>query len=104
MNDQIDFSYAEEHVFNELNSLKNNLISEQELNKVQKKNNSSLHFSLINNSSKAIDLAVGVILNNPNLINDDFLNFDSVSIDDIKKESKKIFRSSNCTSLYYGKM
>ena len=72
--------------------------------KVQKKNNSSLHFSLINNSSKAIDLAVGAILNNPNLINDDFLNFDSVSIDDIKKESKKIFRSSNCTSLYYGKM
>ena len=104
LNDQIDFSYAEEHVFNELNSLKNNLISEQELNKVQKKNNSSLHFSLINNSSKAIDLAVGVILNNPNLINDDFLNFDSVSIDDIKKESKKIFRSSNCTSLYYGKI
>ena len=104
LNDDIDYSFAEEAIFNELNSLSSSLINEDELNKVQKKNESSLYFSLLSNSNKAIDLAVGEILGNPNLINEDFINFKAVSIYDICEEAKKIFRKSNCTSLYYGKM
>ena len=57
-----------------------------------------------NNSYKAVDLAVGATLGNPNLINDDFNNFKSISGSDILTEAKKIFCRSNCTSLYYGKM
>ena len=104
LNDNVDYSFAEERIFNELNSLSSILISDEELNKVQKKNESALRFSLLNNSYKAIDLAVGVNLGNPNLINDDFNNFKSISKSDILNEAKKIFRRSNCTSLYYGKM
>ena len=80
------------------------MISDKELNKVQKKNESALRFSLLNNSYKAVDLAVGATLGNPNLINDDFNNFKSISGSDILTEAKKIFCRSNCTSLYYGKM
>ena len=104
LNDNIDYLKAEESVFNELNLLQSKLISEQELIKVKNKNETSLHFSLLNNSYKAVDLAIGSILNNPNLINDDFSKYKSVSIDDIQAESKKIFHPTNCTSLYYGKM
>ena len=104
LNDNVDFYSAEEGIFNELNSLSSFLINEEELNKVQKKNESDLRFSLLNNSYKAIDLAVGATLGNPNLINDDFDNFKSISSSDILAEAKKMFCRSNCTSLYYGKM
>ena len=104
LNDNIDYSFAEECIFNELSSLSSLLISDKELNKVQKKNESALRFSLLNNSHKAVDLAVGATLGNPNLINDDFNNFKSISGSDILTEAKKIFCRSNCTSLYYGKM
>ena len=104
LNDNIDYLKAEESVFNELNLLQSKLITEQELIKVKNKNETSLHFSLLNNSYKAVDLAIGSILNNPNLINDDFSKYKSVSVDDIQAESKKIFHPTNCTSLYYGKM
>ena len=104
LNDNIDYSFAEECIFNELSSLSSLLISDKELNKVQKKNESALRFSLLNNSYKAVDLAVGATLGNPNLINDDFNNFKSISGSDILTEAKKIFCRSNCTSLYYGKM
>ena len=101
---ELDYSFAEECIFNELSSLSSLLISDKELNKVQKKNESALRFSLLNNSYKAVDLAVGATLGNPNLINDDFNNFKSISGSDILTEAKKIFCRSNCTSLYYGKM
>jgi len=104
LNDNIDYLKAEESVFNELNLLQSKLITEQELIKVKNKNETSLHFSLLNNSYKAVDLAIGSILNNPNLINDDFSKYKLVSVDDIQAESKKIFHPTNCTSLYYGKM
>ena len=104
LNDNIDYSLAEESIFNELNLLSSFLVSEEELSKVQKKNESALRFSLLNNSYKAVDLAIGAILGNPNLINEDFMSFSSISREDILNEARKIFLPSNCTSLYYGKM
>ena len=91
LNDNFDYLKAEESVFNELNLLQSKLITEQELIKVKNKNETSLHFSLLNNSYKAVDLAIGSILNNPNLINDDFSKYKSVSVDDIQAESKRFF-------------
>ena len=49
LNDNIDYLKAEESVFNELNLLQSKLITEQELIKVKNKNETSLHFSLLNN-------------------------------------------------------
>ena len=55
-------------------------------------------------NTQAVDLAIGTLLGNPNLINEDFSMFKSISRKDILIEAKKIFTKTNCTSLYYGKM
>ena len=104
LNDDIDYVLAEESIFKELNLLSSFLVSEEELIKVQKKNESALRFSLLNNSHRAVDLAIGAILGNPNLINEDFMRFSSITREDILNEARKIFLPSNCTALYYGKM
>ncbi len=104
LNENVDYSLAEKRIFHELESLSTFLISEEELNRVQKKNESALRFSSLNNSYKAVDLAIGALLGNPNLINEDFSMFKSISRKDILIEAKKIFTKNNCTSLYYGKM
>tara|TARA_B100001758_G_C17972783_1_gene384145 strand:- start:214 stop:609 length:396 start_codon:yes stop_codon:yes gene_type:complete len=104
LNENVDYSLAEKRIFHELESLSSFLISEEELNRVQKKNESALRFSALNNSYKAVDLAIGTLLGNPNLINEDFSMFKSISRKDILIEAKKIFTKTNCTSLYYGKM
>ncbi len=104
LNKDVDYSLAEQSIFNELDSLSSFVISKEELNRVQKKNESGIRFTNLNNSYKAIDLAIGAVLGNPNLINEELAVFKSISENDILFEAKKMFSETNCTSLYYGKI
>ena len=104
LNDGVDYLDAEKNIFEHLKFLSSNLIEEDELFKVIKKNESSLLFSHVNNSYKALDLAFGELLNNANLINEEIDVLKSIARVDIINECDKLFVENNCTALYYGKI
>ena len=86
-----------------MDKLCNFLVSKNELNSSLKNNESTILFSYSDNSYKAIDLAIGELLGDPNLINKQIEMYNSINSNQIMSESIAIFDAKNHTSLYYGK-
>ena len=97
----ISFETAEKHIEEELEVLKNELISEYELQKVKNKVESTLLFGETSALTKAMNLAYFEMLGDCDLINSETEKYNSVSLQDIKNQANKVFRKENCSTLYY---
>ncbi|MBA3898769.1 MAG: insulinase family protein [Bacteroidetes bacterium] len=97
----VDVKTAEEAIEKELDKLINEKVTDRELNKVKNKVESTLVFSTMNVSNKAMNLAYFELLGDAALINKEVENFSKVSAEDIQQEARKIFKSTNCSTLYY---
>lgn len=92
---------AEAAIWDELELLKNDLIAENELQKLKNKIESQQAFGDAGALNKAMNLAYYELLGDANLINTEINNYNKVSAQDIQRVAKEIFTKENSAVLFY---
>ncbi len=97
----ISIEAGDKAIHEELEKVKNEIISETELQKVKNKVESLLAFEDISLMNRANSLANYELLGNANLMNEELANYQAVTGEEIQRECRNIFVDSNCSTLYY---
>ena len=92
---------AEEAVSEEMEKIKNEPVTEIELQKVKNKTESTIAFEDMTAMNRANSLAFYELLGDAELMNEELPKYNAVTVEDILHESKKIFRAENSSTLYY---
>ncbi|MGZ3938007.1 MAG: M16 family metallopeptidase, partial [Flavisolibacter sp.] len=92
---------AEAAITVELEKLKQEKISDAELQKVKNKTESMIAFEDMSLMNRANSLAYYELLGDASLMNTELDRYNKVTIDDVKDLSKEIFREENSTTLWY---
>jgi zinc protease len=92
---------AEKAVEKELDKMKNELVSEVELQKVKNKTESMIAFEDMSVMSRANSLAYYETLGDAAWMNFELEKYATVTTEDILQESRNIFRNSNCNTIHY---
>ncbi|MEJ7588808.1 MAG: pitrilysin family protein [Ferruginibacter sp.] len=97
----VDLNIAEAAVNDELQKLKENGITEFELEKVKNKTESAMAFEDMSLMNRAASIATYELLGDANLINTELASYQAVTCEQILAEARIIFKESNCSTLYY---
>lgn len=97
----IKMEVAEKAVEEELNKMKNELVSENELQKVKNKTESMIAFEDMSVMNRANSLAYYEMLGDASWMNFELDKYGSVTTEDILQESRNVFRNENCNTIYY---
>ncbi len=97
----VDVQTAEDAIKQEIENVCNGGIVEEELDKVKIKAESTLIFSEVSILNKAMNLAYYELLGDAEMINQEINKYRKVTTKQVQQSAKKIFRSENCSSLYY---
>jgi predicted Zn-dependent peptidase len=92
---------ADNAIMEELEKLKSEFVSNNELTKVKNKVEATHVFGEVEVLNKATNLAVSELLGNADIINNEVGKYLSVTIEQIKEQANLIFRKENCSTLYY---
>lgn len=92
---------AEQAVAKELERMKNELVSDTELQKVKNKTESMMAFEDMSVMSRANSLAYYETLGDAAWMNYELEKYGSVTTEDILQESRRIFRDTNCNTIHY---
>jgi predicted Zn-dependent peptidase len=92
---------AEKGVAEELEKLKNELVSEIELQKVKNKTESTIAFEDMTLMNRANSLAYYELLGDAQLMNKELEKYNAVTTSDILNAAQDIFREENSNTLYY---
>ncbi|ALI99221.1 M16 family metallopeptidase [Rufibacter tibetensis] len=76
-------------------------ISDEELQKVKNQAETSIVFSEIELLNRALNLAVGKLMGNPNHVNEEGALIQAVTSEDIHRQAQQILRPENCSTLIY---
>ncbi len=97
----ISVETALEAIWEQLDELKNDLISDRELLKIQRRYESEVVFSEASSLAKAQSLGACENLGDVNLVNSEINTYLSVTPDDLKKVANQLFRpEGSCTLIY----
>jgi zinc protease len=97
----IKMADAEKAIEDELDKMKNELVSEPELQKVKNKTESMIAFEDMSVMNRANSLAYYELLGDASWMNFELEKYGSVTTEDILQESRSIFRKENSNTLYY---
>ncbi|MGE0088229.1 MAG: M16 family metallopeptidase [Bacteroidales bacterium] len=97
----ISIDKAEKAIENELRKICENTVDDYEINKVKNKFESIHQFGQLSAMNKAMDLAYQELLGDADRINYEVQNYRNVNKEDIKRVATKMFKSTNCSTLYY---
>ena len=97
----ISIEEGEKAVMEEVERMKEELVTAIELEKVKNKVESMLAFEDISLMNRADSLASYELLGNADLINQELGFYFAVTAEDIRLECAKIFVETNCSTLYY---
>ncbi len=92
---------AEKAVELELEKMKNELVSVEELQKVKNKTESMIAFEDMSVMSRANSLAYYEILGDAEWMNTELEKYAAVTAEEIQQQSRNIFRNTNCSTLHY---
>ena len=92
---------AEAAISEELDKLKQEKISDAELQKVKNKTESMIAFEDMSLMNRANSLAYYELLGDASLMNTELDRYNKVTVDDVKDLSNEIFREENSTTLWY---
>jgi len=92
---------AEKAVDEELEKMKQERVSEAELQKVKNKTESTIAFEDMSVMNRANSLAFYELLGDADLMNTELGKYTAVTTADILEESKNIFKEENSSTLYY---
>ncbi|MFA5328727.1 MAG: pitrilysin family protein [Prolixibacteraceae bacterium] len=99
--DGISLETARKVIDRELDRMKQESVSEYELEKVKNKVEANIVYGELNYLTKAMNLATNEILKDAELINTQIENYRSVTTQQIQEVSQAIFRPENCSILNY---
>ena len=97
----VDMKDAEAGLHAELEKIKAEAISDNELQKVKNKTESIMAFEDMSIMNRANSLAFYELLGDADLMHTEFERYNQVTVADIQKECKEIFTESNCNTLWY---
>lgn len=97
----ITFEAAEAAIHEELEYLKNNLIGETELTKVQNKTETNVRFGDVSVLNRAMKLAFAEFLGDISLVNTEIDQYLKVRPETLQNVAKNMFTDTNCSTLYY---
>lgn len=92
---------AEAGIDEELQKVMTELVKADELEKVKNKVESTMEFSEMDLSGRALNLAIAEYMGDVELVNTELELFRKVTPEDIRKQAAEIFRKTNCSTLYY---
>lgn len=92
---------AEQHIWQQLDRLKEERIEEQELQKVKNKVESTMLFSELSILDKAMNLAFFEMLSKAEDYNREVEKYSAVSSEDILRVANAVFKKENSSTLYY---
>ena len=92
---------AERAIEKELELLKNEAITDYEIEKLKNKFESTSVFSEIGNQNRASNLAYFELLGDANLINLQVPQYLKVTAEEVRNKARQIFRKENSSTLYY---
>lgn len=101
LNKGITFEQTEAAIWNELETLINQPVPSEELQKVVNRVESSIIFSETNLWMKAFTLAFYEVLGDANGINQEIEKYDKITAGEVQRLSRQIFTPQNCSVLYY---
>ena len=99
--DGISLKTARMEIERELDQIKQEKVTEYELEKVKNKVEANIEYSEMNYLTKAMNLATNEILQDAGLINSQSDFYRSVTSTQIQEVANQIFRPENCSVLYY---
>ncbi|MBA9077568.1 MULTISPECIES: M16 family metallopeptidase [Rufibacter] len=76
-------------------------VSEEELQKVKNQAETSIVFSEIELLNRAMNLAYGKLMGNPNYVNEEADFIQAVTAEDIYQQAQEVLRPENCSTLLY---
>ena len=97
----VSIEQAEAAIWEELDKIKAELVSAEELTKVQNKVESTMVFSEMSLLDKAMNLAYYELLGDADLLNHETEKYLQVTPEQIKEEANKLFRKDNSSTLIY---
>jgi predicted Zn-dependent peptidase len=97
----ISIEEGDEAIEEELQKMKNEMVTEKELQKIKNKTESMFAFEDISLMNRANSLANYELLSDAGMINTELQNYQSVTREDILEECQTVFRDENCSTLYY---
>jgi len=92
---------AEKAIEEELEKIRQQAITEEELQKVKNKTESIIAFEDMSVMNRANSLAFYELLGDAGLMNTELQRYQQVTAADIQQESNTIFTEANCSTLYY---
>lgn len=92
---------AEKAIIAELDKMKTELVSVEELQKCKNKIESTVTFSETDVLTKATNLAISELLGDAELINKEIEKYAQVTAEKIKVQANVILNENNCSTLYY---
>jgi zinc protease len=101
LSEGVKIEEGERAVLEIIEEIKSKPIPEDELKKVKNQAESSLVFESVELISRAMNLAFGAVLGDPELVNKDPLNIQKVTVQDVQRVAKEILIEDNCTTMYY---
>lgn len=99
--DNISLQAAENAIWEELEQIKNEAVTNYELQKVKNKAQTLLYLSELNVQEKALSLCMFEAMDTVSRIYDEEHNYKNVTVNDIHHIAQEIFRMENCSVLYY---
>ncbi len=101
LNNGVDMEGAEHEVDKVIGELRDNHLSEIELNKVKNQAESILEFGEVEVINRAMNLAFAKLSGDANLVNTEARKIDAVTTADIKRVSNEVLQEANSNVLYY---
>lgn len=104
LNNNVTMKQAEQAIDEELQKLKETIVSDEELTKVKNKVEAAHVFGEVDVLNKATNLAVSELLSDASMINDETKKYLAVTKEQIKDIANLVFKAENCSTLYYNKL
>jgi predicted Zn-dependent peptidase len=99
--EDVDLTQAEAAIWEELNKIKQQLVSDYELDKVKNKSESAHAFNETSLSQIVGNLAYCDMLGDINLVNTEDELYAKIQTPDIRRVAQSIFDPQHCNTLYY---
>ena len=97
----VDIKKAEDAIEAELDKIRNGLVDERELQKVQNKTESVMAFEDMSVMNRAGSLAFYELLGDGELMNTEFKKYQDVTVHDLKRIANQVMQPSNSNTLWY---
>jgi len=97
----VDIKKAEDAIEAELDKIRNGLVDERELQKVQNKTESVMAFEDMSVMNRAGSLAFYELLGDGELMNTEFKKYQDVTVHDLKRIANQVMQLSNSNTLWY---